>query len=226
MNDVTEKELKIVVERAVRPVRATMSRKRKMREELLEHLASIFKEEMQKAGDDQAALEKAKRRFGDPGELTTQLQQAVPRRDRWRSVLENMGYQSGESVWHLAGKHFLVILMLYAVILPVGLPMMLAFVKLPHAGTAEVLFRAVLALALIVLVGALVNTVLSLILSPLLNKIGPPLARRRWGRIVLAVLCVLILPFAFSGAFAGAAVVFILMARQATEEWRYEEGWA
>ena len=38
MNDVTLKELKIVVEQAVRPVRATMARKRRIREELLIHL--------------------------------------------------------------------------------------------------------------------------------------------------------------------------------------------
>ena len=40
MNEVTLKELKIVVERAVRPVRATLARKRKMREELLAHLTA------------------------------------------------------------------------------------------------------------------------------------------------------------------------------------------
>jgi hypothetical protein len=42
-------------------------------------------------------FKEAKRRFGDPGELTTQLQQAAPRWDRRRSVLENMGYQPDES---------------------------------------------------------------------------------------------------------------------------------
>ena len=112
MNEAAEKELKILVERTVRPVRATIVRKRQMREELLAHLVSIFDEESQKVGDEQAALDQAKRRFGDPGELTTQLQQAVPRWDRWRSILENMGCQPDESAWHLAGKHFLVTLMI------------------------------------------------------------------------------------------------------------------
>ena len=49
MNDVILRELKIVVERAVRPVRATIARKRRMREELLAHLMAIFEEESREA---------------------------------------------------------------------------------------------------------------------------------------------------------------------------------
>jgi len=81
MSDATQKELKIVVERAVRPVRATIARKRKIREELLAHLVSIFEEEMQRAGDEQAALDQAKQRFGNVRELSEQIQGAIPRRD-------------------------------------------------------------------------------------------------------------------------------------------------
>ena len=114
MNDVTLQELKRVVEQAVRPVRATMARKRRMREELLAHLMAIFEEEAERLGDEQAALEQAKQRFGDPRELTGQLQQAVPRWDRCRSILENMGCQPGESAWHLAAKHFLAMLLIYS----------------------------------------------------------------------------------------------------------------
>ena len=79
MNDVSLKELKIVVERAVRPVRATMARKRRMREELLAHLTAIFEEESAKLADERAALDQAKQRFGDPRELTGQLQETVSR---------------------------------------------------------------------------------------------------------------------------------------------------
>ena len=89
MDDLVLQELKRVVEEGVRPVRATMARKCRMREELLAHLAAIFEEEAGKLGDEQAALDQAKRRFGDPQELTEQLQQAVPRGDRcaraWRT---------------------------------------------------------------------------------------------------------------------------------------------
>ena len=44
MNESTLTRLKIVVERAVRPVRASTARKRKMREELLAHVVGVFEE--------------------------------------------------------------------------------------------------------------------------------------------------------------------------------------
>ena len=56
MNESTLTELKIIVERAVRPVRASTSRKRKMREELLAHVSGVFEEEEAKLGDGQAAF--------------------------------------------------------------------------------------------------------------------------------------------------------------------------
>ena len=57
MNDSTLTELKVVVERAVRPLQASLAQKRRMREELLGHLLSTFEEEAAKVGDEQAALE-------------------------------------------------------------------------------------------------------------------------------------------------------------------------
>ncbi len=81
MNDVTLKELKTVVEQAVRPVRATMARKRKIREELLAHLMSIFEEEQGRLGDERVALDQSRRRFGDPRELVALIQAAIPRSD-------------------------------------------------------------------------------------------------------------------------------------------------
>jgi hypothetical protein len=105
MNEVTEKELKIVVERTVRPVRATFYSKRKMREELLAHLVSIFEEEMQKAGDEHAALDQVRRRFGDPRELTGELQQAVTQWDRFLFFTENfICFRAGESVLRHAAR--------------------------------------------------------------------------------------------------------------------------
>jgi hypothetical protein len=75
-------DLMVRVERVVRPVRATGSRKLKMREELLAHLTAIRDEERAKHGDDAAALPEALRRFGDPAELTKELQDTVPRYER------------------------------------------------------------------------------------------------------------------------------------------------
>ena len=53
MNDVTLTQLKIVVERAVRPVGRPMARKRQMREELFASSGAIFQEELARTGDEQ-----------------------------------------------------------------------------------------------------------------------------------------------------------------------------
>jgi hypothetical protein len=232
MNDAILQELKTVVERAVRPVRATMTRKRRMREELLAHLMTIFDEEAERLGDEQAALEQAKRRFGDPRELTGQLQQAVPRWDRCRSILENMGSQPDESAWHLAAKHLLVTFLIYGIALLAALPILLAFGRCydlsfegGFLGTVEEQLRFLGVALSMGLVVVPFNAALSIVLARLLRKIGPVLAGKRWGRSLLAVLCVIALPLAFSAVFAGAAVLFIVMARQAAEPWRYREEW-
>ena len=82
MNESTLTRLKILVERAVRPVRASAGRMRKMREELLAHVVGVFEEESARLGDDRAALEWTALRFGNPAEVTSQLQDSVPAGDR------------------------------------------------------------------------------------------------------------------------------------------------
>jgi hypothetical protein len=79
-------------------------------------------------------------------------------------------------------------------------------------------------LAVLVLI-TLWNAALSLFFAWLLNKIGPSLADKRWGRYLLIGLCVLVLPFLVSG-FGGAAAFFILMIRQTIGEHRYRADWA
>jgi hypothetical protein len=81
MNGFTLTQLKILVERAVRPVRASVCSKRKMREELLAHVTAVFEEELARLADEQAALERTAQRFGNPAELTGQLQESVPALD-------------------------------------------------------------------------------------------------------------------------------------------------
>jgi hypothetical protein len=99
MNESTLTQLKIIVERAVRPVRASTPRKRKMREELLAHLSGVFEEESARLGDDLAALERTAQRFGNPAELTSQLQETVPARDCIRRFWEG---RPGESTMRTA----------------------------------------------------------------------------------------------------------------------------
>jgi predicted membrane protein len=99
MNESTLTQLKVIVERAVRPVRASAGRKQKMREELLAHVIGVFEEEAAKLGDEQAAVERTALRFGNPAEVTSQLQEAVPARDAVRRYWEG---RPGEPVWRTA----------------------------------------------------------------------------------------------------------------------------
>ena len=72
------KDFMIPVERVVRPIRAAGSHKARMREELLAHLTSLYEAELARLGDPAAARAEALRRFGDPADLTRELQAAVP----------------------------------------------------------------------------------------------------------------------------------------------------
>jgi hypothetical protein len=101
MNESTLTQLKILVERAVRPVQASAVRKRKMREELLAHVVGVFEEEV-RLGDEQAALPRTQDRFGQAAELTGQLQASVPPSDSFERSAENFFGGSGESVLRLA----------------------------------------------------------------------------------------------------------------------------
>jgi hypothetical protein len=78
-------QLKIVVERAVRPVRASITCKRKMREELLAHVSGAFEDELARVQVEHAALERTRVRFGNPTEMANELQDSVRISDRvWR----------------------------------------------------------------------------------------------------------------------------------------------
>ena len=103
MNESTLTHLKILVERAVRPVQASAARKRRMREELLAHVVGVFEEES-KLGDEEAALARTQERFGQAAELTGQLQASVPPSDSFERSAENFFGGSGESVLRLAAR--------------------------------------------------------------------------------------------------------------------------
>lgn len=82
MTPETETALKTIVERAIRPVRATFESKRRMREELLAHVNEVFDEELAKTSDAVLALAATERRFGDPAHVADELQRSVSRYDR------------------------------------------------------------------------------------------------------------------------------------------------
>lgn len=75
-------DLKIHVERVVRPIRASNRRKCRMREELLAHLTCMVEQERQRTGDEIAAIAAAIQRFGDVDALRAELQASVPMFER------------------------------------------------------------------------------------------------------------------------------------------------
>jgi hypothetical protein len=91
MNESTLSQLRILIDRAVRPVRASRLRKRGMREEFLAHLSAVFEEEAARAGGPEGALERTTQRFGDPAALTGQLQESVPAIDTAQCFVEYAG---------------------------------------------------------------------------------------------------------------------------------------
>lgn len=77
------KELMTYVEGIVRPVWAFAPRKLRMRRELLGHLQEALEDEQQQHPEDgSTAIERARKRLGEPVELTRQLQQTVPALER------------------------------------------------------------------------------------------------------------------------------------------------
>jgi hypothetical protein len=109
MNESTLTQLKILVERAVRPVQASSSRKRKMREELLAHVTSVFEEEVARLANEQAALEGTALRFGNPAELTGQLQESVPTLDSIERFADWVSFRPCESTLRRAVRYTIIV---------------------------------------------------------------------------------------------------------------------
>ncbi len=109
------KELKVAVERVVRPIRASARRKDRVREELLAHLTAIFEQELAQTKDRESAVAQARRRFGDCEELRRELQASVPPLERVlhspvlllpleRSLQRYLAKGENESALHHAGR--------------------------------------------------------------------------------------------------------------------------
>jgi hypothetical protein len=124
MNASTLTQLQIVVERAVRPVRAGARRKDRMREELLAHLTGIYDQERARHGDETAAREEAVRRFGQPAALTRGLQESLTGEDRLTYFVERwIGWRARESAARHAYRLAVTVLVCLAAM---ALPMVVA----------------------------------------------------------------------------------------------------
>ena len=236
-------QLKVVVERAVRPVRASRSRKRRMREELLHHLMAVYEEELKRAGDEEVAVEQARRRFGDPGDLTPDLRESVSRWDCLRYVLE-LGelYRPGESPLRSALRQLAINVVAMTCALPLVLPIMWLRGRIDEIG---IVLRVLLVLCSF-------SAAFGFSLTLFGGKIGQVLCGRGpkrfmpkmvlYGLASLGVFPVLIslaywgflgsLASALSGLMLGCVVapaaplLFFVLARQMKVEIQHESRWA
>ncbi len=83
VDDFWGRRLESIVELAVRPIWASRSRKRMIHEELVMHVTTVFDEELNRLGDEEAACKATRERFGVEDELGSQLQDCIPRFERW-----------------------------------------------------------------------------------------------------------------------------------------------
>lgn len=78
MSRSAQNQLEMIVDRVVRPVLAGRARKRLMREELLAHVTAVYEQELASLGDERAAVERTRQRFGVAKDVSFQLQASVP----------------------------------------------------------------------------------------------------------------------------------------------------
>ncbi len=243
MDDIILRDLKRVVEQAVRPVRAAMTRKRRMREELLAHLAATFEKEVELLGNERAALDRAAQRFGNPQELTAQLQDTVPCWDICVRLGEAGSLQEPyESLLHFSARIAILALMMFAAAMLVLMPVACILGR-PNEFTMRAHFLFCI---------ATLNIPLTLGVILLANGMYRALYRvegvRSWRLAAVYALFSLIffpvLAFAWylslTGDFAmsfahlrfacclapAAPLLFALMASQTAEQMRDDEEWA
>jgi len=239
MNEFIPHELKIVVERAVRPVPASAARKRRMREELLTHLMAIYNDELESRGDPQEALERTKRRFGDAGELSVQLRGSLPWWSRAVGACQKLvEIRAGESVLHYALRITLCMFAAQMVVLPLVL-------FTARGGEAWLAVRLVMVMLTASAAFGFVFLVLAYQIARALHGRS---SERSWAMaIIYAVGSLAVLPclaflayWAAGGDFQGALshfryalyfapampIVLVLMSRQMADELHDAEEWA
>jgi hypothetical protein len=116
-----------IVERTVRPVHASVARKRKMREELLAHLTGIYDEELTRSDNPTMALQAAAERFGDPALLASEFNSTLPWPERVNYFISHsLGWRPPESAaqYNLrfaTGMTAFVAVFLFCCLLPAGI---------------------------------------------------------------------------------------------------------
>jgi ATP-dependent Clp protease ATP-binding subunit ClpC len=88
-----------------------------MRDEMLAHLSALYDEELTRSGDPTKAVNNAAERFGNPTELTAELQATVPKLEQWEMRLDRtFGWRPPETAtrWMLRLSTQLLLVMMTA----------------------------------------------------------------------------------------------------------------
>ena len=119
-----------------------------MREELLAHLTSIYREELASANDPFVAMDAAARRFGDPAELSRDLQSAVSRSERRSHLIERwLGWHAPESMLHMMLRTSFISFCIIAAM--VGLPVLAGIIIQGWNPNQVVALRTLAAMAIL-----------------------------------------------------------------------------
>ncbi|WP_010585793.1 hypothetical protein [Schlesneria paludicola] len=246
MNETVLLKLMEIVERAVRPVQSSLARKKKIREELLAHVTGVFEDELPRCGE-AAAFIQAEKRLGEPSELAQQLQESVPKCDRFSFLLEQLFQpRIGESLIQRAGRYGMLVCVIDSI-----LSIALSLLIFPVLGMAHQLGTIDWMLLLAAVSFGVIAFVATLLMNGLERTLFCETGRSPFKAGLLTAACIfvpLLLPTVFSigmspfvddnsilgpstlwGALPAsllAPFVFISMAKRISDEKRYLQEWS
>ena len=122
MSTTGPRELMVLVERVVRPLRVPLVRRKRLRAEFLEHLQSRYAEELAIDGDPTGALARTRESFGDPDALVAELRQTVRWWEPWLcSSAESLAQRRQESTFRYVARVMVRYVLMMAVLLALPL---------------------------------------------------------------------------------------------------------
>ncbi|MFG0333903.1 MAG: hypothetical protein ACF8TS_11120 [Maioricimonas sp. JB049] len=240
MNSTIRRSLMAHVEQAVRPLTVGHLKRRRIREELLIHLESIYSQEVENSSSAEEALAQSLRRFGSAETLSRELQASVTVSDRISFAIEKLSLGPEEAFWHFLARQ-LTISTLYW-----GVPMSALVLLTGSGGFPFGGDPALRVIAAVILVTTLFSTVFFWATDRISRAFFVTAADRSTSQAIrLAIISLATVPVVMllahgllgigwpSGTALTACVVIapvvllasILMARSMADRIRHEEEW-
>lgn len=231
----------IIVERIVRPIVASHTRKMSMRQELLAHLEASISEELQRGITPEEALVIAQERLGDPVELRSTLQATVPSWFRWNAWMACFAVKKPtESATQFALRSGGTLSLLFAVYLMLAV-MIVSWLQGKPLNLLIPEFMIYLA-GVFGVTATLVTAISLRITTPLVEANEKPGLWNwptAWGTLAMGLIfggavtaltawsdwAPLVLVVAAAKGFAGAVILFPIICRLFVEERRQSHPW-